>query len=115
MTTAWIGWALLGVICMCIGILPGMWIGWRCREVDVRFYSSSRADWLTQFHNERRHGFYWVRANVPAGDDWRIAEWNGLWWLAGCDDMRFDHDLIAIDERRIERSPEALTAGQARI
>lgn len=60
----------------------------------------------------REPGWYWVRpkSNWEPDDkvEWRPVAWHpeGYWWFeaqGGCE--AFDHHMVEIDERRIERLP----------
>lgn len=59
----------------------------------------------------RQPGYYWVKFEAQA--DWEAAEWDpypyapGVWRRSGDDDPYLSSDLTEIDERRIERQPEA--------
>lgn len=56
---------------------------------------------------KREEGFYWVNQKGL----WLIAEWtyrhnsSGEWYFVGCEYPFREHELIEIDERRIERQP----------
>jgi hypothetical protein len=87
--------------------------GHGCGEHQPREAAVEKAPSLKDRDRQRRTGQYWVKTNFRS-TEWEVAYWQsddcngGTWELPCSAQPRWQsHQFLEIDERRIERSPDA--------